>query len=587
MLHSVFSTIALLGTDQRRRLFALAGLTLIGAVLEVIGIGLVLPLMLLLVGHTPSGELPVAGGWLAGILPTHDGPGAATVLLALLLGVFTTKNLFLAWLAARQMNFAGTTQEALSQRLFALYLRQPYSFHLHRNSSELLRNAVIEVDELTGKAIIPLLTLIVEGLICLAVTGILLVLEPVGAVAGIVVVAGAGWILYALSQRPLRRWGERRQHHEGQRLRQFQHGLRMVKEIKLLGREEALFTWFRRHGGERAQAVERYETLQRLPRLWFEVLFVASMAAVTAVLLARGTPRETIVPVLGVFAAAALRLIPSVSRVLASVQALANARPVADLLHRELTELGHHADPTAPDDAELRLRHTLSVEGVGFRYAADAVPILHGITLTIARGERVCITGSSGAGKSTLLDLVLGLLPPSTGRVRVDGRDINEAPRSWQRQIGYVTQSIGLIDDSLRCNVALGVPEADIDDEAVGRALHEAGLDRFAESLPGGLDTAVGENGIRLSGGQRQRLGIARALYHRPEVLVLDEPTSALDLGTETEILGRLLDPAAGRTVLMAAHRPTAIAMCDRVIHLDAGRVVDDRVLTGAARATR
>lgn len=255
-------------------------------------------------------------------------------------------------------------------------------------------------------------------------------------------------------------------------------------------------------------------------------------------------------------------------------------RPVASLLHRELTELNAHAEHPVADEQKLQLKEVLSLENIHFHHAGDEVPSLHGIDFNIKRGERVCIAGPSGGGKSTLLDIVMGPLPPTSGQVLVDGLDIAQARRGWQQGIGYVPQLIGLIDDTLRRNIALGIPESQIDESAVQQALRQSGLEEFVSSLPDGLDTFVGEDGIRLSGGQRQRIGIARALYHGPEVLVLDEPTSALDVDAEADILGCILEPVAGRTVLMAAHRPTAIAMCDRVIRLEAGRVVEDLYIT-------
>ncbi len=231
------------------------------------------------------------------------------------------------------------------------------------------------------------------------------------------------------------------------------------------------------------------------------------------------------------------------------------------------------------------MQHNLRLAGVCFGHAGERQAILSDVDLTIAKGERVCISGPSGAGKSTLVDLVLGLLRPTSGQTQVDGLDIAGASRAWQRHIGYVPQSVGLIDDSLRRNVALGAAEGEIDDRAVWRALRCAGLEDFARSLPAGLDTVFGENGARLSGGERQRVGIARALYLDPEILVLDEPTSALDLASERAVLRSVLSLGADKTVLMVAHRPSAVAMFQRVIRLEAGRVVADQVSGAGAIA--
>lgn len=544
--------------------------------MEVIGIGLILPVVVLLLGKGSSGYLSNFVNWFIDILPRGSGHITTVFGLALLLAVFVVKNIYLALLTTWQMHFAGTVQETMSHRLFSLYMRQPYTFHLRRNSSDLLRNAVIEVDEFSGNGLIPLMTLIVEGMISLAITAVLLVLEPLAVLVAAVVVGASALALYAFSRRPLQLWGERRQYHEGQRLRQFQHGLQMVKEIKLLGREEALCNWYHHHSGGLARAVERFETMLRLPRLWFEVMFVASVMVVILVLMARQTPQDVMVPILAVFATAAFRFIPSVSRILTSVHALGGTRPVVSLLHDELTKLSSHAEPAISVESCPHLTQFLELDNVSFTYAGNSLPSVQDINLRINRGERVCITGPSGSGKSTLLDIVMGLLSPSDGRVCVDEIDIAHLRRGWQQCIGYVPQSIGLIDDSIRRNIALGIPDGEIDETAVQRIVNQAGLADFVSSLPGGLDTSVGESGTRLSGGQRQRIGIARALYHDPEVLVLDEPTNALDPDSEADILRGVLDPKTERTILMAAHRPTTIAMCDRIIRLEAGRMIED-----------
>jgi len=586
MLESIRLILDIIETKLRQRLFILVGMTFIGAVLEVIGIGLVLPVIVLLLGQGTSGYLSGFVDWFIGIMPAANSRLAALIGLAVLLGVFVVKNIYLAVLTVWQMRFVGNVQESLSHRLFSLYMRQPYTFHLRRNSANLLRNAVIEVDEFCGNALIPLTTLIVEGMISLAICAILLAIEPVAVVVATIVVGTSALVLYTLSRRPLQDWGESRQYHEGQRLLHFQNGLRMIKEIKLLGKEEALSAWYHHHSGGLTRAVERFETMLRMPRLWFEVMFVVSVVGVIFVLMARGVSQDALVAVLGVFATAAFRFIPSVSRILSSVHALGGTRPVIRLLYEELTELDNHAEPALSGQPCAHLKKHLSLENISFRHTGNAVPSLRDINIRINKGERVCITGPNGSGKSTLLDIVMGLLSPSAGRVCVDNVDIAGLKPGWQRCVGYVPQSIGLVDDTLRHNIALGVPDEEIDERAIQRALQQSGLTDFVGSLPAGLDSPVGEDGSRLSGGQRQRIGIARALYHDPEVLVLDEPTSALDIDAEADILRGVTAPEAGRTILMTAHRPTAIAMCDRFIRLEAGRLIEDREIVSELHAT-
>ena len=290
-------------------------------------------------------------------------------------------------------------------------------------------------------------------------------------------------------------------------------------------------------------------------------------------MLVQGRALEAVLPTLGLFAAAAFRLMPSVSRVLSAVQSLRYGLPVIDILIEELKlatpEIAGTYSPATPFHAVLELRH------VTYAYPGAAESALKDISLTIRHGESIGFIGTSGAGKSTLVDILLGLLTPDTGEVRMDGSDIQSNLRNWQNQIGYVPQSIFLTDDTLRRNVGFGLANEQIDDAAVQRAIQAAQLEEFVNSLPGGLDTLVGERGIRLSGGQRQRIGIARALYHDPAVLVLDEATSALDTATERDVMQAVRALQGSKTILIVAHRLSTMAHCNWLYRLEQGRVVE------------
>jgi ABC-type multidrug transport system fused ATPase/permease subunit len=294
-------------------------------------------------------------------------------------------------------------------------------------------------------------------------------------------------------------------------------------------------------------------------------------------MLGRGVELTSIVPTLGLFAAAAFRLMPSVSRVLASVQAVRYAMPVINTLHEEL-KLAAPEPAIRTTDQGRRFYREIRLTDVAYSYPGADTPALHGLTLAIKKGESVGFIGSSGSGKSTLVDVILGLLPPSNGSVLVDGQDIQEQLRTWQDQIGYVPQSIYLTDDTLRRNVAFGIPDEHIDDAAVQRAIRDAQLEEFVGGLPNGVESIVGERGIRLSGGQRQRIGIARALYHDPSVLVMDEATSALDATTESGVMEAVTALRGSKTILIVAHRLTTVGQCDRIYRLESGTVVAEGV---------
>lgn len=563
----------LLCTNERHGAITLLGLMSIGMVLETLGVGLVIPALAVLTKPDIASSYP----WLRGPLQALGNPSQQDLVIggmSVLVSVYLVKALFLAFLAWKKAGFCFLVQAQLSQRLFTTYLRQPYIFHLQRNSAQLLNNVTGEITVFTFNATLPCMVLATEALVIVGLCSLLLAVEPLGAFIVASVLGVAGWGFYRLTRARVAHWGRIRQHHEGLRIQHVQQGLGGTKDVKLLGREADFIEQYRVHNAQSARVGQFQATLQELPRLWLEFLAVLGLAMLVTTMIAQGRALDAVLPTLGLFAAAAFRLMPSVTRVLGAWQSLRYALPVIDRLH---TELGLPApEPVVTGAPSARLERTLAMHEVTYTYPEAAQPALESLSLAIQRGECVGFIGASGAGKSTLVDILLGLLTPDAGEVRVDGRDIQPALRNWQNQIGYVPQSIFLTDDTLRRNVAFGVAADDIDDAAVRRAIGAAQLDDFVTALPQGLDTIVGERGARLSGGQRQRIGIARALYHDPEVLVLDEATSALDTATERDVMMAVRALRGTKTIIIVAHRLSTVAECDRLCRLDHGRVVEE-----------
>jgi len=487
--------------------------------------------------------------------------------------IYLIKALFLIFLAWQQSRFAFGVQAQLSQRLFTIYLQQPYTFHLQRNSAQLIRNAVTEVNQFTFSGIVPGLVLFTEGLVLLGLATLLLVVEPVGALAVMLVLGVASLLFYYVTHHRITRWGEARQHHEGLRIQHLQQGLGGIKDIKLLGRESNFLNQYQVHNIQNARIGEWQKTLQQLPRLWLELLAVTGLAVLVSVMLIQGRELAAIMSTLGLFAAA-FRLLPSVNRVLSSEQSLRFGLPVVNTLHEEVKLA--KPDYKAKSQGDLSFCRSIQLEQIKFTYPDATDPTLTELSLKIQRGESVGFIGTSGAGKSTLVDIVLGLLTPDNGRVTVDGIDIQNNLRNWQDQIGYVPQSTFLTDSTLRHNVAFGLPDDEISDEAIWSALKAAQLGGVVKSLPDGLEANVGERGVRLSGGQCQRIGIARALYHAPAVLVLDEATSSLDTITERDVMRAITALHGDKTILIIAHRLSTVEHCDRLYQLEQGRVVDE-----------
>jgi ABC-type multidrug transport system fused ATPase/permease subunit len=578
----------ILDPAEQRRAVVLLGLSLLGMVMETLGVGLVIPALAVMTQH----DLAVRYPQLAPVLHALGDPSQAQLVIdgmLLLVAVYAVKAAFLGALAWWQMRFVYGVQAELSERLFTSYLRQPYAFHLQRNSAQLIRNAVTETTLFAQVVLVSTLSVLAESLVAVGIIALMLAVEPFGTVTVIGVLGTAVWGFHRVSRGWIARWGAARQEHEGRRIQHLQEGLGGAKDVKLLGREGDFLAEFGRHNAGYARVGGRFGFLTQLPRLWLEFLAVSGLAALVLVMVWHGRSIDSLLPALGLFGVGAFRLMPSANRILSGVQNMRYGLPAVDVLHAELRSLPATSAPTA--SAPLPFRESLRMENVSFSYAGAERPALRDVTLSVTRGSSVGFIGTTGAGKSTLVDILLGLLTPTGGRVTVDGRDIGDNARGWQDQIGYVPQSIFLTDDTLRRNIAFGVPDTQIDDAAVRRVVRDAQLESMVNDLPDGIATVVGERGVRLSGGQRQRIGIARALYHDPAVLVLDEATSSLDTETEREVMDTVRALRGDKTLIIVAHRLSTVERCDRVYRLSHGRIVDegaaDAVLTGAPSAGR
>lgn len=564
----------LLTPSQRKDGAVLFVLMVIGMGLETLGITLVVPAVALLSQSDPAVSYPQ----LRPLLDWMNNPSQSRLIASGMIAlavIVLIKALFLSFLAWRQTRFSLDVQADLSRRLFGVYLRQPYTFFLNSNSSLLIRNSITEVGQFTTGVLTPGLTLLTEALVLSGIATVLFLIEPVATML-VVATTGVAALAFHYGTRTLvADWGLRRQRAEGLRLQHLQQGLAGAKEVKLLGRESHFLRIYDKHNRESANATRLKLTLAQLPLLWLETLAIFGLGIVVFVGLARGGEPGRVVPMVALFAAAAFRLMPSLNRIVSALQSLRFGGPVIDVLHHELNL--HVDEPEAVGPIRLDPQ-VIEVSALSYTYPGVSRPTLDYINVTIRGGECVGIVGPSGAGKSTLVDLILGLLTPSEGYIRVNGQDVQAHLRAWQSRIGYVPQTIYLTDDTLRRNVAFGLADEEIDDAAVHRALAAANLEAFVLALPHGLDSEVGERGVRLSGGQRQRIGVARALYANPAVLVLDEATSALDLATERGVMDAVDALHGERTVIIVSHRASTVERCDRIYKLEAGRLTGERL---------
>ena len=563
----------MLDSAQRRMGVLLLGLMLIGMLLETLGIGVVIPVLALITKNDPASRYPVLTPWLD-LLGNPGHERLVVFAMLALVGVYVIKVLFLIFLAWLQAYFISWLNSDFSLRLFTGYLRQPYTFHLQRNSAELIRNAVNQVSQMTG-AVQSYMLITAESLVVLGIFTLMFVSEGLNALLVASVLGLASWGFYRLTKTRIKRWGEEIQGHEKLRLQYLREGLGAAKDVKLLGREKNFIDQYQVSNLGSAE-INRYRTtLAALPRLWLELLGVIGIVVIILLMIAQNKPMESLVPTLGLFAVAAFRLMPSANRLLNSTQSVRFSSPAFNNLHREFSLL--EGPKPLKEYLPLPFKKALVLEGIDFSYPSIEALVLKEISLSIKQGEAVGFIGSTGAGKSTLVDVILGLLVPIAGVVKVDDVDIQTNPRGWQDKVGYVPQSIFLTDDTIRRNIAFGLSADKIDEAAVQSSLRAAQLEQFVNDLPEGLDTQIGECGIRLSGGQRQRIGIARALYHDPSVLVLDEATSSLDTATESSFMEAVCAlKGDDKTLIIVAHRLSTVEDCDYLYRIQEGRIVEE-----------
>lgn len=572
--------LAFIEPGRRARWLGLGVLALVMSGMEAGGALLIYLVLRLVAEPDVDLTLPVLGD-LGELFPGLSTTELVTWIAALIAAFFVLRALVtvgVSYIQARVTEDAGVR---LSSRLHLGYLRMPYPFHLQRNSAELMRNASESVSVIVGSTLTPIVRLASEAFVVVALLIVLFAAAPIALLLAVVVLAPVVFGLLRYVQPRLAELG-RVSHALGETtLKSLQQSFHGLRDVKVLGRERFFHERFRtaREGVARAHYLRR--PLGEAPRIALETAVVLFVLVVLVVSLrGEGAPQESLA-VLGLFGYAALRILPAVNKVILQINdlrygAAAAAKVYDDLMLIEQDQPWTHAHADEGEDGDvLRLRDRISVEGVRYRYEGADVDALAGVDLTIACGESVGLVGPSGGGKTTLVDVILGLLPPDEGVVRVDGVDIQTCRRAWHRNLGVVPQSVYLVDDTLRRNIALGVEDDEIDEERVREAVQLAQLDPFVAALPAGLDTVVGERGVRVSGGQRQRVAIARALYRKPDVLIFDEGTSALDNLTEAELIEELERLRGRHTMIIVAHRLTTVRRCDRIALVSEGRIVD------------
>lgn len=575
MMPTLRALVAMLLPRERRRGIGLLVLALFAALAEAVGIGAVFPVMRLLNDPAQTMAHPAAQF----LFETSGAGSQERFVLMSLLGVvalFLLKNLFLALVYKLQAGYVSRVEARLGAELLGAYLRGPYADRLARHSADRVRIITAEVGRATSGFLMPSLALATEGLVIGGILALLLWLQPMAALVAVGVVGAAAALLQRTINRRLERLREVRVEANARMYKWAAESLGAIKETQALGREDYFVGRFADDANRYARATAAFTLIGLTPRLVVETLAVSALLLGLAAGLAAGGAVQELVPALTLFGVAAVRIMPSATRILSAFASLRFYTPSVNAVSEGLRAAPREALPHPRPRGERARLEELALAGVTYRYPGAAAPSLREIDLHLRRGELVAIVGRSGSGKTTLGDLLLGLLAPESGEIRLNGRPVRALASELRGMASLVPQHFHMLDDTVRRNVAFGRDDAEIDDARVWRALELARIDARVRALPGGLDAVVKEGGALLSGGERQRLAIARALYDEPDMLVLDEATSALDAATEAEIMETLRALAQERTVVMVTHRLANLAVCDRVCIMREGRLAAD-----------
>ena len=567
---------SILNLKQIRRCSIIIVAMILGAILEAIGIGAILPLISIMGNPDFLTVYPKVTKYagIFGIMTHIQFIITATFLLLIL---YIIKNIYLAWQNKIQIDFAVQNQIYYSEELLTEYLQKPYLYHLNHNTATLLRNVNSGGVIVFSLIMVSMFTLLTE--IITAVT-IWLMLVMIDAFTAIIVAGFIGSLLYFIIKgfrKKITEQGRIQNEYSALYIKCINQSLGAIKETKVSCKEEFFLDAFRKAYFEYGKANGKFLFMNQLPRMLIETIIVCGLLLLIITKLMLGNQPEEIVPLLGVLALAAFRLMPSANRIVNLSNGIRFQMPLFNELYEDLLIIknkGAKETETCLQKPESRMdfENVVSVEELSFAYPEIEKQVLNNISFSIPKGKFVGIVGPSGAGKTTFVDILLGLLAPSKGKISVDGKNIYDDIRTWQANLAYVPQSIYLIDGTIRENIALGVDEKEIDDALINKVLHMAELYDFVQELPAGIDTTVGERGVKLSGGQRQRIGIARALYYQPQVLVLDEATSALDNETEKSITDTILKLKGQITIIAVAHRLTTLAQCDFKVKFENGK---------------
>lgn len=552
---------SLLNKKQKYSLVVLIILLFFGMVLEVFGLGILLPIISILIDKNIQNDkfhINEIKSYFD-YLPENEFLFFALLFLVI---VYSIKSFFLIYLTYKQNRFLSNITAFISESLFSRYLFQPYSFFLNDNVSRLSKNIQVEVNYFSI-FLKSLIILFVEGGLVLSILLTLIIIEPTGALILGLLFSILSLLFNLLTKNKLKYYGTLRQELDSKTSKIVLETFEGIKTVMVKNLSNYYSKEFNKISYQKARVNSNQLTLSMLPRYYFELVSIFCLVGFIILLTSIGKDSSSLLATLSIFVAAVFRVIPSLNRIIASMQSTKFYNSSVNIIHNELNSLKNSKDEI---ENKLNFKKSIKIQNLDFKYNDKYV--LKNISLEIKKNETIGIIGESGSGKSTLVDLIIGIHNPSNGEVSVDGKNILFSKNSWFSKIGYVNQDVFLIDDSIRNNITLGDSNDQISEEKINKAIEQSELSKFVNGLKEGIQTKVGDKGIQLSGGQKQRLGIARALYRNPEVLIFDEATSALDLKTESRILSTIKNLQNNKTIIIVSHRPSSLNFCDKIYEI-------------------
>lgn len=564
----------IINSKQKRKLVFVYIVAFIGSMWELLGVASIIPFLTTVMTPEKAEEQ-----WYSALVTEMFGATdpieRMTILGLIMIVIYIVKNVYLMFSTYVQASFSTGVQKDLSVRLTRTYLGSSYLFHLDHNSSILIRSVNQDVAGVFGMFFY--LFRIVSELFTLAsISLLIIILDPVMAIS-LVLILGSCMLLLIFGLKKLMKFFSRQEQNcEGRMLQYLTQAFNGIKEILVKNRQKYFVDAFEEASTTNARATKINYFLNSITTNIYEMVCICGFLAIVIIRLRVVDDIGEFVTKLGTVALAAFRLFPSMGRLTTNTNGMIYNRVRLDYVYENLKEIENDEEYVTrlkeDKDERLGFEKDLEIKDIEWRYPTGQEDVLNGAGFVINKGESIALIGPSGAGKTTMADVILGLLKPQKGNVLLDGVDVYEHPSAWSKVIGYVPQAVYLTDDTIRSNVAFGIDEKDIDEERVWQALEEAQLADYIRKQPEGLDTMVGERGVRLSGGQRQRIAIARALYDNPQILVLDEATSALDNETETAVMEAIDSLQGSKTMIIVAHRLSTIRNCNKIYEISGGK---------------